>query len=106
VTWPGFSRHYLGRETRSLPVAPAVSAPTNTTTARPRFRPKFSTGDNIIRWFSYLHLGNFCGWPGKALWVLVRLAPAFLFGTGVLMWWNRVRSPAARRLRRASVAGI
>jgi uncharacterized iron-regulated membrane protein len=65
---------------------------------RPRFvRPKLSTGDQIIRWFSYLHFGNFGGWPGKALWVLIGLAPGFLFVTGVLMWWNRVVSPRARR---------
>jgi uncharacterized iron-regulated membrane protein len=56
------------------------------------------TGDKIIRWFSYLHFGNFGGWPSKAVWVIIGLAPAFLFVTGVLMWWNRVLSPAARRL--------
>ncbi len=39
-------------------------------TPRPRFvRPKYSTGDKIIRWFSYLHFGNFGGWPSKAIWV-------------------------------------
>ena len=64
----------------------------------PRFRPKYSTGDKIIRWFSYLHFGNFGGWPSKAVWVVIGLAPAFLFVTGVLMWWNRVLGPAARRV--------
>ncbi len=72
-----------------------VSTPTP---PRPRFRPKYSTGDQIIRWFSYLHFGNFGGWPSKALWVVIGLAPAFLFVTGVLMWWNRVLRPAARRV--------
>jgi uncharacterized iron-regulated membrane protein len=76
----------------SIPVIP-VSTPTP---PRPRFRPKYSTGDNIIRWFSYLHFGNFGGWPWKALWVIIGLAPAFLFVTGVLMWWNRVIYPRAR----------
>jgi uncharacterized iron-regulated membrane protein len=81
-------------------------------TARPpRFvRPKLSTGDKIIRWFSYLHFGNFGGWPSKALWMLIGLAPAVLFVTGVLMWWNRVLSPSARKIladrRRAHSAGI
>jgi uncharacterized iron-regulated membrane protein len=75
-------------------------------TPRPRFRPKLSTGDQIIRWFSYLHFGNFGGWPSKALWVVIGLAPAFLFVTGVLMWWNRVLSPASRRLGRSRAAGI
>jgi uncharacterized iron-regulated membrane protein len=75
--------------------------------ARPRFvRPKLSTGDKIIRWFSYLHFGNFGGWLSKALWVVIGLAPAFLFVTGALMWWNRVLSPALRRFRRAPIAGI
>jgi uncharacterized iron-regulated membrane protein len=61
-------------------------------------RPKLSPGDKIIRWFSYLHFGNFGGWPSKAVWTIIGLAPAFLFVTGVLMWWNRVLSPAARRV--------
>jgi uncharacterized iron-regulated membrane protein len=89
-------------------MAPNVSViPVSTPTARPlRFRPKYSTGDKIIRWFSYLHFGNFGGWPTKALWTIIGLAPAFLFVTGVLMWWNRVVSPSARRIRRRSAAGI
>jgi uncharacterized iron-regulated membrane protein len=63
-----------------------------------RYRPKYSTGDQIIRWFSYLHFGNFGGWESKALWVAVGLAPAFLFVTGVIMWWNRLLGPAAQRV--------
>lgn len=74
-----------------IPVDDAATPP------RPRFaRPRFSTGDKIIRWFSYLHFGNFGGWPSKALWVIIGLAPAFLFVTGSVMWWNRVISPRAR----------
>jgi uncharacterized iron-regulated membrane protein len=83
----------------NIPVL-AVSTPI----PRARFRPKYSTGDKIIRWFSYLHFGNFGGWPSKALWVIIGLAPAFLFVTGALMWWNRVISPNARRIRKASRA--
>jgi uncharacterized iron-regulated membrane protein len=30
--------------------------------------------------------------------VVIGLAPAFLFVTGVLMWWNRVLRLAARRV--------
>ncbi|HMD49256.1 MAG TPA: PepSY-associated TM helix domain-containing protein, partial [Bryobacteraceae bacterium] len=41
-------------------------------------------GEKIIRWFSYLHFGNFGGWPSKAVWVILGLAPAFLFVTGAL----------------------
>jgi uncharacterized iron-regulated membrane protein len=65
-------------------------------------RPKPSTGDQIIRWFSYLHFGNFGGWISKAVWVILGLAPGFLFVTGALMWWNRVLSPRVRRLRQAA----
>ncbi len=67
------------------------------------FRPKYSTGDKIIRWFSYLHFGNFGGWMSKTLWVIIGLAPAFLFVTGVLMWWNRVLRPAMRRSAAGSI---
>jgi uncharacterized iron-regulated membrane protein len=77
----------------NIPVIPASTPPPH-----PRFRPKYSTGDKIIRWFSYLHFGNFGGWPSKAIWAIIGLAPAFLFVTGLIMWWNRVLSPAARRV--------
>jgi uncharacterized iron-regulated membrane protein len=62
-------------------------------------RRNYSFGDQIVRWFSFLHFGNFAGWRVKALWVVLGLAPAFLFVTGTLMWWNRVLSPSARRSR-------
>lgn len=79
----------------SLPMI-AVSTPVR----RPRFRPQFSTGDKIIRWFSYLHFGNFGGWVSKTIWLIIGLAPAFLFVTGTLMWWNRVAGPALGRVLR------
>jgi len=97
-------------EASLVPNIPAIPVATSTVSAPtvrpPRFRPKFSTGDKIIRWFSYLHFGNFGGWTSKALWVIIGLVPAFLFVTGVLMWWNRVLAPAARRLHRAYTADI
>ena len=74
--------------------------PASTPAPRPRFRPKYSTGDKIIRWFSFLHFGNFGGWLSKTIWVVIGLAPGFLFVTGFLMWWNRVLDP---RLRRAPI---
>ncbi len=69
-------------------------------TASPR------TGEKIIRWFSYLHFGNFGGWASKAVWMILGLAPAFLFVTGALMWWNRVLWPAARKVRRSQSSVI
>jgi len=62
--------------------------------------PHYSTGDKIVRWSTYLHFGNFAGPKTKTVWVILGLAPSGLFVTGVLMWWNRVLSREARRLRR------
>ncbi len=61
-----------------------------------------SLGDKILRWFYYLHFGNFAGASVKSIWVAFGFAPPFLFVTGFLMWWNRVlikaldRKPVAR----------
>ena len=46
--------------------------------------------DQIVR---DVHVGNFAGWPLKALWVILGLTPPLLFVTGFLMWWNRVLHP-------------
>ena len=74
--------------------------------ARGRHDPplKRSPGDIFLRWFYYLHFGNFGDWPVKALWVVLGLAPPFLFATGALMWWNRVLSREARSLRKQDTA--
>src|SRR5262249_56052444 len=59
-------------------------------------------GDGIIYWIAYLHFGRIngigipCSGPGlcdqttKAIWALFGLAPAAMFVTGAIMWWNRV----------------
>ena len=54
-------------------------------------------GGKILRGFSQAHYGNFGGWPLKVLWMILGFAPVILFLTAVLMWWNRVLSPALRR---------
>lgn len=59
-----------------------------------------TAGDTMIRWWYWLHFGNFAGWKVKALWVALGLIPALLFVTGTIMWWNRVLSPAARRAKK------
>lgn len=61
---------------------------------RRRRPPRGSNGDVFLRWFYYLHFGNFSDWGVKTLWVALGLAPPFLFVTGAIMWWNRVLSPA------------
>jgi uncharacterized iron-regulated membrane protein len=63
-----------------------------------------TTGQKILRGFSAAHYGTFGGWPVKALWVILGFAPAALFLTGLLMWWNRVLVPAARRFLRGPEA--
>jgi len=61
--------------------------------------PRRSPDEQILRWLTRLHFGSF-DWPLKIVWVVLGLAPAFLFITGVLMWWNRVLHPRMRELRR------
>ena len=75
--------------------------------------------DGIIYWVAYLHFGRIngigipCSGPGlcdqmtKAIWALFGLAPAAMFVTGAIMWWNRVirrflssTPQAAREVRR------
>ena len=68
-------------------------------------------GDRVIYWLAYLHFGRIngigipCRGPGlcdqttKAIWAVFGAAPAAMFVTGAIMWWNRVLRP---RLRRAA----
>jgi uncharacterized iron-regulated membrane protein len=67
---------------------------------RRRPPPHLSTGDKIIRWMYYLHFGNFSGWGVKLAWLVLGLVPPLLLVTGLIMWWNRVLSSAARETRR------
>ena len=58
--------------------------------------------DKILYWLAFSHFGRingiglFCDGPGfcdqavKATWALFGLAPAAMFVTGTIMWWNRV----------------
>lgn len=66
------------------------------------FHPRQSLDNRILLWLTKLHFGNFYrgDWPLKVIWVVVGLAPALLFVTGVIMWWNRVLWPAIRKSRR------
>ena len=48
------------------------------------------TVDTITYWLARLHFGRFGGWSTKLAWAVLGLAPAALFVTGALMWWNRV----------------
>jgi len=60
------------------------------------------TVDQVIYWLAYLHFGRingigipcrgpgFCDMATKLTWAVVGLAPACMFATGAVMWWNRV----------------
>ncbi|HVV44284.1 MAG TPA: PepSY-associated TM helix domain-containing protein [Bryobacteraceae bacterium] len=92
---------------RIVPVADTTTTPAPAPARKVRRRrrpPRGSNGDVFLRWFYYLHFGNFASWQVKGLWVLLGLAPPFLFFTGALMWWNRMLSREARaiRVRRAT----
>jgi uncharacterized iron-regulated membrane protein len=68
--------------------------------------------DQVIYWLAYLHFGRIngigipCGGPGlcdqttKAVWAVFGLAPAAMFVTGAIMWWNRALRPRWRALVR------
>ena len=68
--------------------------------------------DQVIYWLAYLHFGRIggigipCHGPGlcdqatKAIWALFGLAPAVMFVTGAIMWWNRVLRPRLAATRR------
>ena len=52
------------------------------------FEPRM--GDDALAWLARIHFGRFAGVGTKSLYVVLGLAPAALFVTGVVMWWNRV----------------
>ena len=66
--------------------------------------------DDVLYWLAFSHFGRIngigipCSGPGlcdqltKAAWAVMGLAPAAMFITGSLMWWNRV---LRRRVRSA-----
>ncbi len=51
------------------------------------FRP--FVGGSFLFWIAQLHIGRFNAFT-EGLWAILGLVPAILFGTGALMWWNRV----------------
>jgi len=65
--------------------------------------------DSAIYWLAYLHFGRIngigipCNGPGfcdiatKTVWAIFGLAPAVMFATGAMMWWNRVIRPQRKR---------
>jgi uncharacterized iron-regulated membrane protein len=88
--------------TQSNASASTVQAPPAAQAPFPRRRRRpLTKGGKILQWFSFLHYGNFAGWKVKAIWTLLGFAPVILFGTALVMWWNRVLGPALRRYSRS-----
>jgi uncharacterized iron-regulated membrane protein len=73
---------------------------------RMNYHSELSWPVRLTRDFYPLHFGTFGGDFTRILWVVVGLAPALLYVSGVLMWWNRSILPAVRRHRRRREAGI
>jgi uncharacterized iron-regulated membrane protein len=72
--------------------------------------------DQVLYWLAYLHFGRIngigipCSGPGicdmttKLIWAVLGLAPAAMFVTGAVMWWNRVVRKKLRKTSRRSLA--
>jgi uncharacterized iron-regulated membrane protein len=86
-----------------------------------RLRPVLGVGgsrivDDGLYWLAYLHFGRIngigipcggpglCDWTTKFIWATFGLAPALMFVTGALMWWNRVGRKTQARWHRADNA--
>jgi len=66
--------------------------------------------DKFTYWLAYLHFGRingigipchgpgFCDQTTKAVWAIFGLAPAVMFVTGAILWWNRVLRPRLRKV--------
>ena len=72
----------------------------------------FRVVDRLIYWLAFLHFGRIngigipCSGPGfcdqatKAVWAIFGLAPALMFVTGAILWWNRVLRPRLAGVRK------
>ncbi|HYR91831.1 MAG TPA: PepSY-associated TM helix domain-containing protein [Terriglobia bacterium] len=90
----GLSGAYLGNPELVQDLADRLQPPTANSGTR--------IVDDVIYWLAYLHFGRIngigipCRGPGlcdqttKLVWALFGLAPAAMFVTGTVMWWNRV----------------
>jgi uncharacterized iron-regulated membrane protein len=103
----GLSGIYLAYPDSFQDLADRLQPPTATNAG-------FRIVDRVIYWLAYLHFGRICGigipckGPGlcdqttKAVWALFGLAPAVMFVTGAILWWNRVLKPRLDSARRAA----
>jgi len=52
-----------------------------------------------------LHFGKLAGLPNKILWFALGLTPAFMYASGVVMWWNRKRGARCVPVTRPAPSG-
>jgi len=73
-----------------------LSFPTMFTTVLDFIRPPVpnspaqSFADAFTAWLARIHFGRAYGTTVKWVYTILGLAPAALFITGAIMWWNRV----------------
>lgn len=67
---------------------------------RVNYHSQLSWPIRLVRDIYPLHFGTFGGNATRILWIIVGVAPAILYVTGLLMWWNRSILPWLRRNRR------
>jgi uncharacterized iron-regulated membrane protein len=60
-------------------------------------------GNVLLDWVFPLHSGEALGFAARLLWTLFGVVPALLLGSGLCLWWRRMRQrpqgQAARSLR-------
>ena len=106
----GVSGAYLGYPELFQNLADRIQPPTDVNAG-------VRTVDKVIYWLAFLHFGRIngigipCSGPGlcdsatKSIWALFGLAPAAMFVTGAVLWWNRVVRKKLGRNVQPSPAG-
>jgi uncharacterized iron-regulated membrane protein len=86
LVW-GVSGIYLGIPEPFAYTVDAISRPDTTD----------RLGDTVLLWLTWLHFGRWRSGLLKGVWAAVGLAPALMFITGLVMWWNRALRPRLKK---------
>jgi len=71
--------------------------PVTATTLRVDLHDRLAPGQRLLGNMAPWHFGTFGGGPTRALWFVLGLVPALMFGTGLWLWmWQRRRAGARR----------
>jgi uncharacterized iron-regulated membrane protein len=105
----GITGAYLGNPQPFQDLADRLEPPTDANAG-------VRTVDQILYWLAFMHFGRIngigipcsgrglCDSTTKLVWTVFGLAPAVMFVTGAVMWWNRVLRKKLRRTSRHSLA--